>query len=347
MIEYKDFNEGFSEKMQTKGSPICGQIELTFCCNLKCIHCYVAEYPDQKELSFSEIIGILDQIHKENCLKLVFTGGEPLLRKDFLDIYTYAKTKGFLISLFTNGTLLTEEIADHLNEYPPFNIEITLNGITRQTYEKITRISGSFQKCLQGIHLLLERQLPLTVKSNGMKLNRDEILKIKDYAESLGAKYRYDSILIPCTDGSKKPCRMRLSADEIVQIELTDDTMKQEWIRWCESDPYFQNQDDLFRCKSGQFNIDPYGGLQLCFAFRKPSFDLRQGSFRDGFYNFLPKIRSVKYQTESKCKNCQIRHLCSQCPARAQLENGDLEEPVEYFCELAHKRETAMRLLDA
>lgn len=341
MISYKDFSECFSDKMRAKGKPIQGQMELTFHCNLRCVHCYVVEDQSKEELTFSEITNILDQIHREGCLWLCLTGGEPLLRNDFLDIYTYAVKKGFLITLFTNGTLLTKEIANYLKVYPPFMIDITLNGISEETYEKITGVPGSFQKCLKGIQLLLERNLPLTLKSNGMRLNRDEILKIKEYVEGLGAKYRYDSLITARLDGSKKPCRMRLSPEEIIDIESTDETMQEERRRYLESEHNLSNRNNLFRCGAGisSFNISPYGQLQLCQLLRKPNFDLGKGSFREGFYRLFPKIRSREYQTNSKCKDCRLWHLCPQCPARAELENGDQEAPVDYFCQLAHKRQ--------
>ena len=341
MITYKDFIECFSDKSQAEGKPIQGQMELTFRCNLKCVHCYIPRSKKQEELSYSEVCSILDEIHEEGCLWLTFTGGEPLLRKDFLDIYTYAKEKGFLITLFTNGTLITEEIADYLKVYSPFMIDITLNGITKETYEKITGVPGSFQKCLKGIHLLLERNLPLTLKSNGMRLNRDEILRIKEYAEGLGAKYRYDSLITARLDSSKKPCQLRLSPEEIIDIESTDETMQEQWRRYLESKPKLSNRNNLFRCGAGisSFHISPYGELQLCQLLRRPNFDLGKGSFREGFYQLFPKIRSREYQTNSKCKDCRLWHLCPQCPARAELENGDQEAPVDYFCQLAHKRQ--------
>jgi len=341
-IDYENFSERFQDKVEAKGIPLKGQMEITFRCNLKCAHCYVVEDKTKEELTFQEITDILDQIHEEGCLWLCLSGGEPLVRKDFLDIYAYAKKKGFLITLFTNGTLITPEIVDYLQEYPPFMIDITLNGITAETYERITRVPGSFPKCLKGINLILERELPLTIKSNGMTLNRDEILKIKKYVMSLKkAKYRYDSLLIPKLDGSKKPCQLRLSPEEVIDIEATDETMQEEWKRYLQSEHELSNPDDLFRCAAGisSFDINPYGELQLCYILRKPIFDLRKGSFREGFYQLFPKIRSAKYQTDSKCKDCKLWYLCPQCPARAELENGNQEAPVDYFCQLAHKRE--------
>lgn len=341
-ISYGDFDRSFQDKMQKSGKPFMCQWEITFHCNLRCVHCYVVKDLIRDELIFPEITHILDQIHQEGCLWLCLTGGEPLLREDFSDIYTYAIKRGFLVTLFTNGTLITPEIADYLQEYPPFMVDITLNGITAETYEKISRIPGSFQACLKGISLLLERDVPLTLKSVGMSLNRDEILKIKEYAEGLEkVKYRYDSIIVPRLDGSKQPCRLRLSSEEIMEIEYSDNNMRQEWKEYFQFDHKGYEPDTLFRCEGGinSFSISPYGELQLCQLLRRPSFNLRRGSFRQGFYNLLPKIRSSKYQTNSKCKDCQIRYLCHQCPGRAALENGHPEIAVDYFCELSHRRE--------
>jgi len=340
--DYGNFCEHIKDRTKEKRIPLEGHLELTFRCNLKCVHCYVVENPTKKELTFPEITDILDQIHQEGCLWLCLTGGEPLMRSDFLKIYDYAKRKGFLITLFTNGTLITAEIADHLREYPPLMIDITLNGIFADTYEKITRVPGSFQLCLEGIDLILERDLPLTLKSNGMTLNRDEILKIKEHVERLGkAKYRFDSLLIPQLDGSKEPCRLRLSPKEITDIEYADDAMRKQWIEYFQTEPDIPDPESLYRCEAGidSFCIDPYGELQLCSELRKPSFDLHKGPFREGFQKLFPKIRSAKYRTQSKCKDCEIRHMCPQCPARANLENGDKEAPVDYFCELARERQ--------
>ena len=325
-----------------------GQWEITFGCNLKCAHCYVVEDSHKQELTFREIAGILDQIHREGCLWLCLTGGEPLLRTDFLDIYTYAARKGFLITLFTNGTLITSEIADYLKEYPPFMIEITLNAITARTYEKITGVPGSFRQAMRGIHLILERGLPLTIKSVGMSINRDEILRIKGFVDSLkNVMYRYDSIILPRLDGSQQPCQFRLSAEEITDIEQSDDDIYREWRQCVQPHTRHLKADSLFRCGAGSssFNISPYGELQLCHLLRRPSFDLRRGSFRQGFYHLFPKLRSATYRSHSECKDCPIWYLCPQCPGRAQLENGDPEIPVDYFCKLAHRRQEARQTL--
>lgn len=109
---------------------------------------------DKQRLTFGEIIRIIDRIYEAGCLWLTFSGGEPFLREDFLDIYTYARKKGFLISIFTNATLITPQIVDYLAKLPPYSIELTLNGISKQVYEQITQLPGSFTKAMEAIQLL-------------------------------------------------------------------------------------------------------------------------------------------------------------------------------------------------
>ncbi len=106
---------------------------------------------------------------------------------DFLEIYAYAEKKGLLITLFTNGTLITREVADHLAMLRPFRIEITIYGPTRETYERVTGIPDSFERCLRGIHLLRERGLPLILKTSVLTINKNEVWDLKRFSEeSLG-----------------------------------------------------------------------------------------------------------------------------------------------------------------
>src|SRR5439155_23363128 len=118
-----------------------------------------------RKLTRDDHFRILDELANTGCLWMLYTGGEIFARRDFLEIYGYAKRKGFLITLFTNGTLITARVADILAVARPFSIEITLYGRTRETYEQLTGIPGSFDKCMRGIDLLLERGLPLKLKT--------------------------------------------------------------------------------------------------------------------------------------------------------------------------------------
>ena len=176
-LNLSDWGADLHARMQGRRYPLGGTIELTERCNMRCLHCYINQPVHQQaarasELTTIQAVDILDQAADAGCLFLTITGGEPLLRPDFAGIYKHARQRGMLVTLFTNGTLLTPAIADLLADWRLQSVEITLYGATRETYEKVTQIPGSYTRCLKGIELLLERSLPLSLKSVLQRLNR-------------------------------------------------------------------------------------------------------------------------------------------------------------------------------
>jgi radical SAM protein with 4Fe4S-binding SPASM domain len=338
-ISYSEFGERLNKQIVAERIPVSGSFELTFRCNLRCAHCYCnLPLNDQdtieKELATEEVFNILDQIAEAGCLWLLITGGEPLLRKDFLEIYTYAKK---------NGTLITPEIADYLVQWPPFKVEITLYGVTSEMHERVTQIPGSFKRCKMGIDLLLERQLPLGLKTMVMTLNHNELFQIEKYAEKLGVKFRFDPILNPRLDGSKTPCQFRLSPEEVVELDLNDAKRVKEWREFCEKFIGPSESNNLYICGAGisTFHIDPYGKMSACEMTRFQNYDLSRGSFEEGWYQSIPEFLNLKPEGDYPCGKCELISLCGQCPGWAWLENGNPEAPVEYLCRIAHFRAEA------
>ena len=131
----------------------------------------------------------------------------------------------------TNGTLVTERVADHLAAYRPFSIEITLYGRTKETYERLTGVPGSFERCLRGIRLLKERSLPLSLKTVAVTTNRHEIPDMQRFAEDeLGVPFKFDAMINPRLDCSSSPLNVRLTPEECVALDLADPKRHDEWI---------------------------------------------------------------------------------------------------------------------
>jgi len=271
--------------------PLSCQWELTCRCNLRCVMCYTDCFnrPEKvrNELPTDDILRIMDEIADAGCIELALTGGEPFARPDFFEIYDHAKARGFLVTLFTNGTLITEAIADRLAALPPHLIEISLHGLTEQTFELVTQGHGSYERCLKAIGLLRERTLPLLLKTTAMTVNKDEVLAIKRYVNGLqeGAYtvgYKLGENMRPTLAGSDEPGLLGLSEEELADINRQD---SQLWAEACR-----QATQPALPCRSGEqrFHIDAYGQLQLCSGNRTQSYDLRQGSFVEGFYHYLP-----------------------------------------------------------
>jgi len=345
----------FYDRQHNKKShyPLKGQIELTYHCNLNCIHCYCKGLEDKEaELNTLQWKRILDEIQKQGCLHLVFTGGEPLMREDFLELYAYAKKRCFIITIFTNGQTLNGKLLDYLAKSTPFSIEITLNGITKETYESITQVKDSFFRVMENIKKIKEKKLPLVLKSNCLKQNKDEIAEIKAFADDfLGKKrakfyFKYDPMVFPRLNGDKAPTNFRLSFKELLEVKRQDADIWQEYKKDLDTD--FPNlgrdKNFIYGCTAWkkQFFINPYGQLKFCVFSRKFSVDLKTATFKEGFYKTFPKLLNEKFETNSECKDCRLRPICYHCPARAYLETGDEEAPVPYYCELAKENARLM-----
>jgi radical SAM protein with 4Fe4S-binding SPASM domain len=354
--EYPDWSSGIFQASVANRIPLRGAIEVTHRCNNNCVQCYnnlplKDKEAGRKELTYEEHCRILDAITALGCVWLLFTGGEIFARKDFLDIYTYAKQKGLLVTLFTNGTLITPDIADYLAQYRPFTIEITLYGRTQQTYEQVTGIPGSFARCMQGIRLLLERELPLNLKAMAIESNKHELWDMKRFVEDeLGLEFKFDAILNPRCDCSQGPLEVRLSPEAVVKLDLQDPDRMDAWRdlvkRSKHSRKLPQNSKAIWQCSSGlnTFAIDPYGTLRMCVLSQKDGYDLRNGDFQEGWEQFLYKLRQKKISKQTKCLACVIRDMCGLCPANADLENLDEEEPVDFLCQVAHLRAYAFEI---
>jgi len=354
ILRYFDFSFEIHQKIKGRRIPVGGAIEVTRRCPLHCIHCYNNLPVDDQEakgceLTYDEHCRIIDEITEAGCLWLLFTGGEIFLRRDFLEIYTYAKQKGLLITLFTNGTLVTPEIADYLAEWRPFSIEISLYGSTKETHDGVTGVKGSYERCMRAIRLLLERGLPLKLKSMVLSTNKHEIWGIKRLVEGeLGLEFRFDGMINPRIDCSQDPLAVRLSPQEVVDFDLEDPKRMREWGKFFEkfNGPVHppEDMDELYHCGGGvhSFAIDPYGKLKICELSCGDGYDVRKGSFRDGWEKHLLNIRKQKITKQTKCVSCEIKAMCGMCPENAQLENRDPEEPVDFMCQVAHLRAKAL-----
>ena len=350
---YRDFSAELHHRMSASRAASNGAIEVTRRCPLECAHCYnnlpMGDMEARRgELTYQELCRVMDEMVEAGCLWLLFTGGEIFARKDFLQIYTYAKKKGFLVTLFTNGTLITPEIADYLVEWRPFAIEITLYGATEETYDRLTGIQGSWRRCLRGIDLLLERGLPLTLKTVALTINKHELGAMKRFAAERGLKLKFDSMMSPRIDCSQSPLAVRLKPWEIVKMDLEDPERVAEWKKFAKrfGGPVQapESSDEVYHCGGGVngFAIDPAGKMSICVLSHQDTYDLRQGNFFDGWNGFLRGVRKKKVTRITKCTSCEIKAMCGMCPANGELENGDAESPVDFLCHVAHLRAKAM-----
>jgi len=333
--------------------PVEGTLETTYRCNLSCVHCYVnvpagSREARERELSLDRLKALVDEIVEEGCLFVLFTGGEVLVRRDFPELYLHARSKGLLVTIFTNATLVTDEVADLLAEHPPEKVEISLYGMTRETYERVTRVPGSFEKCLAGIRRLVERGVPLSLKTMALTWNHHEVAEMEEYAKSLGLPFRFDSSLNPRVDcGANRNSELQLDPERALALDLGSPERMEGFREFCarfaRPDAEY-GAEKVYTCGAGQssFTVDPYGRLQMCQLSRKSFHDLARGRFADGWHGLFPKLRERTWQTNEVCRRCSLMALCGSCPGAAEMETGDVEGIVPAFCELAHLRAWAV-----
>lgn len=344
-IQYKDFSLSMHENKLRLDKPSLCHFELTFKCNFKCKYCYVdcrqRHGPDRRELSTEQVKLLLDKVYESGALWLCLTGGEPLIRKDFFEIYDYAKRRGFIISILTNASLLDEEKIAHFKESPPFTFEITLNSIRKNTFERISGVRGSFAKVMRTIKLLSRNKINFFLKSVVIRDNASELTEVKKFSQDLGVRFKPSLQILPRIDGDKTPCSLRVSAQEALELgkklniglnipELCFDNITSEAAE--------AEAIQLFPCGGGtrdQICLNPYGDMFFCLSLRDICADALSRAFESCFREFA-RIRERGFQTQSRCRYCSLRRFCSICPGKAYLETQDMEAPVEWFCALTH-----------
>lgn len=340
-----DWSLNLLEQLKGKRYPLGGMIELTDRCNLGCVHCYINQPLGNREamtneLTTNEIKNILDQLAEAGTLFITFTGGEVLVRRDFIEIYHYARRLGMVVTIFTNGTMLTRQIADELAGSRPRVIEITLYGATQETYEKITGVPGSFDRCMQGINLLLERKINLNLKTMILSINLHELPAMRTFAEERGLSFLYGDMIWPRLNGADKPYQHRLTPEQVIALDNSDPERRAALKGLADS---FQGQkiraEYVYNCGAAihSYHIDSAGRMSSCGMARFPFFDLRKMSFAEAWER-IAEVRTQKRVTQSICQDCTLGVLCEQCPGWSQSVHGDDETPVQYLCEVAHLR---------
>jgi len=354
-LTYGAFSADLHQRQAGERVPLQVSIEVTRRCPLECLHCYnnlpMGDVDARKrELTKEEHFKVLDELVEMGCFWILYTGGEIFARKDFLDIYTYAKKKGFLITLFTNGTIVNEQIADYLVEWPPFAIEITLYGRTRETYEALTAIPGSYDRCVRGIQLLKKRGLPLKLKTVATSVNKHEVLAMREFADELGVEFKMDGQINPRIDCSQSPLAVRLTPEEVVALDMSAPkgvSAYRKLAKRDEENPATLSQvDTMYVCGGGMnsFAINAYGEVGICVISQQETFDIRSAGVKAVWENSLLQLRNRKRTRITKCVECRIQSLCGMCPANGELENGDRASPVSFLCSVAHLRAAVLEV---
>lgn len=337
--------------------PLKGSLDLTYRCNNNCRHCWLRTSDGKGELSTEEIISLVDDARAMGCREWAISGGEPMLRKDFPEIFDYITSHAIRYSLNSNGTLITEEIASLMKRKG--RKMIALYGATAEVHDHITRNPGSFAATMRGFSLLKNAGAGFTVQIVPMKDSYHQLKDMIALAESLSPHWRIGAAWLYLSAGldasrNAEINAQRLPPHEVLELDQPDLSSIDD--RTDSEHPQCPAGDDrLYAACIGRrrdFHIDPYGMLSFCSFAKDPSmrYDLRKGSFQDGWERFIPSLGDKILGGEeyrNNCGSCEYRNDCRWCPVYGYLEHGRHSARVEYLCDVARevrsRKETMMR----
>ncbi len=337
--------------------PLEGNIDLTYRCNNRCRHCWLripADSPEKnEEMSFDNIRRIIDEARSMGCRKWGISGGEPMLRPDFADIFDYITNKSIGYTINTNGTLITHEIARLLTRKG--SKMIALYGADPKVYEDVTGNPHGFEQVMQGFSYLKKAGAGFIVQLIPMAANWHQWNKMIELAKHLSKHWRVGAPwLYLSSSGSPErnheiACQ-RLKPCDVIELDKPDLSHYERTTELNDNavdDPacgsVAPGDDRLFaRCIEGRrdFHIDPYGGMSWCSFIKDPAlrYDIRKGSFKEAWDAFIPscadKVRGGE-EWRNNCGSCDNRSDCRWCAVYSYLETGRFSAPVPYLCEVA------------
>lgn len=338
---------GYAEPLMVKylhdkglrdGIPVSGTFELTQRCNFGCEMCYVHDCTQKTDpLSARDWLSLARQAKDAGTVFLLLTGGEPLIRDDFEEIYRFLSKMGFLISINTNGSLL-ENFKELFDELPPTRINVSLYGADNSTYGKLCR-NESFDKVISSIKQM--KNLGITVRLNTIFTpeNIADYKKVADISKELGVHMKPTTYSYPPIRLGQKKDELRFSPEEAAEYISALDEYR------LDSDFYLQRAKKLLelpdgpkenkvRCRAGRasFWISADGKMLPCGMMPEPeSYPLV-----DGFEKAWKDIRekTAQIRLPEKCLSCRYSGICNVCAAMCKAETGDFGKVPEYVCRM-------------
>jgi radical SAM protein with 4Fe4S-binding SPASM domain len=344
--------------------------ETTIKCNLTCAHCRRLETDETaaKDLSTRQAKNLIEQLAelggKQSTMPvLVFSGGEPLCRDDLFELINYAKALGIIPALATNGTLIDKAVAEQIHNGGIARVAVSLDGATAEVHDKLRQLEGSFEKAMQGIEYLRQKQVPFQINITLTKHNAGQLNDIYELAKSVGAVAVHIFMLVPVGCGQVLAETDMLSPEQYEQkmLEICRLDGRDELQMKVTCGPHYERvirEQGLYQARKKAANVGDsipgkakHGGPSRgCLAGLGVLFVGHQGnvfpcgylpvecgnilrqSLSEIWYNNkdLARMRDSD-NLEGKCGVCGYRDICGGCRGRAYAATGNYmaEEP---FC---------------
>ncbi len=320
--------------------PLSVQLDLTYRCNERCVHCYL-DHDDHGELTTAEIKDLLDQMADAGVFYLTVSGGEILMRRDFFEILEHARLRTFCVKLKTNGVLIREKEAERLRALGVEAIQISIYSHRPEVHDAITKMPGSFRQSIDAVRFLRNQGLTVTLANVLMIQNAADYKSVKALATELGAKFILDPTITPMMDGDRSILSLNVDKAALEGV-FRDGTLVGNVEEFC-APPQSVDEDalDALPCSAGHTAcyVSPYGDVYPCVQFPMPSGNVRQTKFVDIWRDSpqLNEVRSIRLRDMPTCSGCTHGASCTRCPGLAYLE-GNMRGPSYQDCQKSYAR---------
>ena len=316
------------QRALARAQPLAAHLELTYRCNWRCVFCFNPRHSDIRGLSGDEWIAVLDDLRALGALSASLTGGEALTHPEFFKIAKAARARSFVLRIFTNGSLVTEAVAQELAALHPMGVELSLHGARAETHDRATGRPGSFVAMLRGLDHLSRQGVPLLLKTPLTWINEDELDEMVALAQRLGVAHQVDATITPRDDGDPGPLQYRASPAGVERMYRKVAALGRL--------PGTTREEGGLNCGLGRLSVavDPEGNVYPCPQWRKTSLgNVRVTPLRDLWARSPVRQEAAEV---ARTANDRLRGMGEAlarfpyCPALAIERTGDALRPDEF-----------------
>jgi radical SAM protein with 4Fe4S-binding SPASM domain len=335
---------GLLEEMAAKAAklnfPLSVQLDLTYRCNERCVHCYL-DHEDHGEMTTAEIKNVLDQMAEAGVFVLTLSGGEIMMRRDFFEILEYARKLTFCIKLKTNAVMIREREAARIRELGVESIQVSIYSHRPEIHDGITLIPGSLKRSLEAIRFLQLQGLRVMIANVLMLPTMQDYPGVQALARELGVDVTIDPTITPMMDGRREVLSLGIGQAELRRV-FADESLVGNVDEFCAIPPRPGERElESAPCSAGHSTcyVSPYGDVFPCVQFPLPTGNVRQQRFIDIWRHSdkMNEVRSIRLKDLSSCSQCTHAVNCTRCPGLAYQE-GNMRGPSSQDCETSFAR---------
>jgi len=333
--------EEMTEKALARNIPLSVQLDLTYRCNERCVHCYL-DHQDHGEMATAEIRRLLDEMADAGVFILTLSGGEVFLRKDFFEILEYARLeRQFCVKLKTNAIMIREREAARIRDIGVESIQISIYSHRPEVHDAVTLVPGSLKRSLEAARFLKSQGLRVIFANVLMVQNLQDYQGVRALAEEMGVECTLDPTITPMMDGDRSVLKLGVNQDALRQV-FRDRALVGDVDEFCAvAPPAGENALSALPCSAGHTTcyVSPYGDVFPCVQFPLPTGNVRTQRFLDIWRHSdrMNEVRSIRMKDLSTCSSCSHVGTCTRCPGLAFME-GNMRGPSSQDCEKSFAR---------